>query len=85
MHLKIESEEELVNIFKELMHLSVNMRHWQKEWKEHYGAANRLAKEKWEERMDKFIEKLNVEYQNPGKLRAKRAVSIEFKDQQTTA
>lgn len=80
MHLKIDSEEELVSAFKELMHISVNMRHWQKEWKEHYGAENRNTKEKWEKRMDEFHEKLDAKYSNPGHHGADWAVRINFKN-----
>lgn len=80
MHLKINSEEELVNVFKELMHLGVNMRYWQKQWKEHYGAENRKAKEKWEERYDNLLEKMNATYQDPSRNGSKTLVKIEFKN-----
>jgi hypothetical protein len=78
MHLKIESEEDLIKEFKELMHISVNMRYWQKQWKEHYGAHNRVAKEKWEERYDNLLEKLNATYQKPSSNGAAQLVKIEF-------
>jgi len=80
MHLKIDSEEELINVFKDLMHVGVNMRYWQKQWKEHYGATNRKAKEKWEERYDKLLEKINATYQNPSSNGAAKLVKIEFKN-----
>jgi hypothetical protein len=40
-----------------------------------------LAKEKWEERMDKLHEKLEAKYQHPGKFGAQTLVKIEFTNQ----
>lgn len=61
MKIKIETEEELVAAFKKLLHISVNMRHWQKEYGMHFGSALRVKKNDWEWKFDKMMEELGVE------------------------
>lgn len=63
MRIKIHTEEELVAAFKKLLHISVNMRHWQKEYGMHFGSSLRLKKNEWEERFDDFIEKSGGQYE----------------------
>jgi hypothetical protein len=60
MHIKVNSEEELLQIAKELLHFSYNCRFWQKEWQEHHGGRLLEAKRKWEEKLDELHERLGV-------------------------
>lgn len=62
MRIKIDSEEKLLEVCRKFIHISVNMRYWQSQWKEHYGCVNRKHKEEWEEKMDKFLKELEVNY-----------------------
>jgi predicted alpha/beta hydrolase family esterase len=64
MHIKVESEEELKEIAATLLHLSVNMRHWQQQWQEHHGSVLLNKKRDWEERMDEYLKKLGAERTN---------------------
>lgn len=61
MHIKIESEEELKEIAATLLHLAFNTRYWQKEWHEHHGGKLLHAKKRWEQSLDKYLEKLGAE------------------------
>lgn len=61
MHIKINSEEELKEIAATLLHLSVNMRHWQEQWHQHHGAVLLNKKKEWEKRMDEYLEKLGAD------------------------
>lgn len=63
MKIKIETEEQLVAAFKKLLHISVNMRHWQKEYGMHYGSGLRVKKVLWEERFDEFITDNGIEFE----------------------
>lgn len=62
MNIKINSEEELVELFRELLHISVNMRHWQVEWHEKYGVELGRIRKHWEKRMDIYLEQLGARY-----------------------
>jgi inactivated superfamily I helicase len=58
MKAKVNSEEELHQMAADLFHVLVNLRHYTKRWKEHYGANNNNVKIMWEEKADLLIEKL---------------------------
>lgn len=61
MRIRIESEEELLQLAKKLLHCSVNLRFWQKEWNEKHG-GNLLEKKKfWEKKMDDLLADLGAE------------------------
>jgi hypothetical protein len=61
MRIVIHSEEELIELARKLLHISVNMRHWQKEWHQHHGAVLLGKKKDWEGRMDALLEELKAE------------------------
>ncbi len=54
----VESEEELLLLCRDAIYILKNMRHWQKEWNEHYGNHLLKARKRWEEKADQFLEKL---------------------------
>lgn len=60
MHVKLKNEEELLEFAKELLHISMNMRYWQEQWKKHYGHSLLEQKKKWEKRYDDFVIKYQV-------------------------
>lgn len=61
MHIRIKSEEELLDLAKKLLHCAVNVRYWQKEWNEKHGGALLERKKYWEKRMDNLLEELGAE------------------------
>lgn len=63
--IKIETEEELKQLFLELTHAVHNMRHAQKYWHIHFGSVNRKRKETWETKVDGILNRLGLaEHQN---------------------
>lgn len=60
MNIKINSEQELINVAQEGLHILNNLRHWTKLWNAHHGADLRERKQYWEEKADLFLEKLDV-------------------------
>lgn len=61
MKIKINSEEELVKVAQEAVHILNNLRHWTKLWNAHHGKDLRDRKQYWEEKADLFLEQLQVE------------------------
>ena len=57
MKIKVTSEEELVEVAKEALHILQNLRHWTKLWNAHHGSELRERKAYWEEKADLFLEK----------------------------
>lgn len=60
MKITVHSEEELLNLCKELLHITVNLRAATKLWEQHYGCALRNKKKYYEARADELIERLQV-------------------------
>ena len=60
MNIKISSEEELIEVAIEAIHLLNNLRHVTKLWNESHGCELRSRKKYYEELCDKFLEKLKV-------------------------
>lgn len=60
MIVKVHSEEELLMIAKEALHILVNLRHNSKAWERDYGAALKEAKKYWEGKADVFLNELQV-------------------------
>jgi hypothetical protein len=56
--IKIHSEEELAELARELLYISVNLRKSTIKWNEHFGSETKVIKKKWEKRMDALIEAL---------------------------
>lgn len=61
MKIKIESEDELMEVAKEALHLLVNIRHYTKAWEETHGAELKNRKKHFEGRADEFLKKLEME------------------------
>lgn len=60
MVIKIKSEDELLALCTELLHVTSNMRKFQKLWEHNYGVELRQRKKYYEELADALLEKLNV-------------------------
>lgn len=60
MIVKIHSEQELIEVATEAIHLLNNLRHTTKLWNESHGCELRSRKKYYEELSDKFLEKLKV-------------------------
>lgn len=70
MKLKISSEQELIDVATESVHILNNLRYWTKLWNAHHGAGLRERKQYWEERADLFLEKLQVkEHTMPNQIK----------------
>jgi hypothetical protein len=63
MIVRIESEEELAHKFREVLHILVNMRKFQKLWEEGYGVVLKERKKYWEKEADEFLLKLGTDPQ----------------------
>lgn len=53
--IKIESEDQHRQLTGELVHILINLRFWQKYWKENHGFNARRHKEKWEKKADDLL------------------------------
>lgn len=51
----VKSEDELIELTKELWHVLVNLRYWTNEWQKEHGAILLEHKKKWEARADELI------------------------------
>lgn len=60
MKIKIKSEEELVNVTEELIHVIANLRKFTKLWEESYGVELKKKKKHYEKRADDLIERIQV-------------------------
>ena len=62
--IKVESEEELLKMAQEAVHILKNLRYWQSAWQTHYGGELLKAKKKWEQRADDFLSNFPQEKTN---------------------
>lgn len=60
MKVTIKSEQELIEVATEAIHLLSNLRRYQKLWENNYGVELKQRKKYYEELCDKFLEKLKV-------------------------
>jgi hypothetical protein len=60
MTVKVETEEELIELSRELIHVLTNLRHVTKEWNKYYGGVLAGRKKEWEKRADELIEKMRA-------------------------
>ena len=60
MNVKINSEKELEELTRELLHILVNLRYWTKLWNEQYGSNFLKKKKLWEDRADKCLERIEL-------------------------
>ena len=58
MKIVLSPGEDVMDTFIELVTVLNNMRHWQKEWGEHYGHALLSKRKQWEAKADKLLERL---------------------------
>lgn len=70
MKIKISSEQELVEVAEELIHIVTNLRKFTKLWNESYGAELKRKKQYYEKRADELIERLQVkEHKHPESIK----------------
>lgn len=60
IHIKVESEEELVELAEEMLHIITNLRYWSKEWSSKYGVDAKRRMKYWEARADELLANRNV-------------------------
>jgi len=60
MNIKISSEEELIKVATEALHILSNMRRFQKAWEQDFGVELKTRKKWFEKRADDFLAKLQV-------------------------
>lgn len=60
MRITINTDEELVQLTKDLLHILVNLRSATKDWQEHYGYRRGEKKKMWEGKADDLISKLDA-------------------------
>lgn len=61
MKITITSEEELLKLAKEALHILSNLRHFTKKWNENHGVQLKQRKNYYEEKADELIERLQIE------------------------
>lgn len=61
IHIRADTDEQLKNELREITNIVMGMREAQKLWKDVYGCAARLQKERWEKKADEWIEKHKVD------------------------
>lgn len=64
MRIIVNSEDDLVTIARNLLHISVNVRYWQKEWNEKHGGVLLERKKFWENKMDEYLKELGARKSN---------------------
>lgn len=62
MNIKINSEEELIQLAANAVHILANLRRTTKEWNEHFGAPRRERKQYWEGKADELIQQLDAQH-----------------------
>lgn len=60
MKIKIESEQELINVCAEALHIIFNLRKFTKLWDGVYGKELKARKKYYEKKADDFISKLEL-------------------------
>lgn len=64
MKIKIESEEELLQVASEAIHVLTNLRYWTMEWEREHGSELRSYKKHFEKRADQLLCRLGAFYEN---------------------
>lgn len=80
MRIRIESEEELLELARKLLHCGVNLRYWTKEWNKKHGGILLERKKYWEKKMDDLLEELGAE---KTQLQAEVHISIKNENKNT--
>lgn len=70
MKIKISSEQELVNVAEELIHVIANLRKFTRLWEETHGVDLKARKKYYEKEADALIERLKVtEHKHPSEIK----------------
>lgn len=70
MKIKITSEQELVNVAEELIHVIANLRKFTRLWEETHGVDLKARKKYYEKQADALIERLKVnEHTHPSEIK----------------
>lgn len=70
MKITIHSEEELIQVTKELVHVLCNLRKFSKLWEQEYGVKLKERKKYYEAKADELIERLQVpEHRQVGQIK----------------
>lgn len=70
MKIKIQSEDELLSIAAEAIHIVTNLRAATKKYNEHFGSHLKNRKIYWENKADELVERLQVpEHRNLNELK----------------
>lgn len=79
MKVKVTSDQELVDLACELLHVMQNMRYWQNRWHNEHGSILLRQKIRWEARADQLLGELNME-----KTHKANSIKIEINDTKNT-
>lgn len=60
MRVIIHSEDDLVDVTRNLLHISINLIHWTKEWEKYHGKILNDRKKYWQNRMEEYLEELGA-------------------------
>lgn len=70
MKIIIQTEEELIQVTAELIHVICNLRKFTKLWEEGHGVELKIKKKRYEQKADELIERLKVpEHRQVGQIK----------------
>lgn len=70
MKIKIDSEQELIDVAQDALHVLANLRKFTKLWEESHGVQLKARKKYYEQKADDLIERLQViEHRNPVQIK----------------
>jgi hypothetical protein len=70
MKVKIESEQELISVCEEALHIIANIRKFTKLWEQEFGVELKTKKKRYEQMADELIERLQVpEHRRVGQIK----------------
>jgi hypothetical protein len=70
MKIKIQSEEELISVCEEALHIISNLRKFTKLWEQEFGVELKTKKKRYEQMADELIERLQVpEHRQAGQIK----------------
>lgn len=70
MKIRVQNEEQLVNVAEELIHVIANLRKFTRLWEETHGVDLKARKKYYEKEADALIERLKVtEHKHPSEIK----------------
>lgn len=70
MKIKINSEQELIGVCEEALHIIANLRKFTKLWEQEHGIELKIKKKRYEQMADELIERLQVpEHRHSGQIK----------------